>query len=166
MKDERMNPAHKRALRSALHLFETALRNTERELRAGEENGILFQRKVRMDSAQKQQVLGLITSTLEELEGFARELGITPVQETVEGAIMARMSLAWENLENCRPERMKGYGYLDTQAAAVLDPAITHLAQSALQISRLAELNIPSGPKIRNKSRTKTHPGSQPGESQ
>ena len=48
--------------------------------------------------------------------------------------IMAQMSASWADLVDSQSGRLKGYGELDMQAAAVIDPAVNRLARLATEL--------------------------------
>ena len=126
-----------RAIRASLMLFEKALRNADRLLSETEFTGILYYRRSRIDSKHSRIVRKKISKALDEVAKFVKKLHLTPVEENIEGSIMAEMSISWENLEECRSKRMQGYGDLDPNTAALIDPIIGSLARRAIALSNL-----------------------------
>jgi hypothetical protein len=131
----------KRALQASLLLFEESLRTTDRLLNSRDEIGILYYRKSRLSSQRRQLIQKKVSSALIDLAIFVKKLELEPIRDNLEGMIMGEMSISWENLEECRSKRLRGYGKLDPIAVEVIDPAIDQLARTALEINRLIAFN-------------------------
>jgi hypothetical protein len=54
--------------------------------------------------------------------------------------IMAQMSASWADLVDSQSSRLMGYGQLDRQAAALIDPAVNRLAQLAAELGEFFTL--------------------------
>ena len=144
MEDPILSSPQERSLRSSLLLFEKALRMIDRLLSDGNESGILFSRKSHLNDQTRELIHQKIVATLKELEEYAAILGLKPSKESLESVIMAEMGISWENLEECRSKRMRGYGSLSPRSVEMIDPAIDHFAGIALELSRMATQK-PSG---------------------
>ncbi len=68
-------------------------------------------------------------------------MGLSSTEENIESEIMADMSISWENLEECRSSRLRGYGKLDPRVVKIIDPAINEFAHIALELSGLVSNN-------------------------
>jgi hypothetical protein len=143
MKKHLLTRAHERSLQSSLFLFEKALRKVDRLISEDNEVGILYFQKSQLDSQMRELIHKKIVATLRELELLVNNLGLKPFEENVENTIMAEMSICWENLEEIRSKRMKGYEELDPQAAELIDSAIDHFANIALELSSMSVLAPP-----------------------
>jgi hypothetical protein len=66
---------------------------------------------------------------------------LSSTEESIESEIMADMSISWENIEECRSNRLKGYGRLNPNAVRIIDSAINYFAQRAIEISGLVTIN-------------------------
>ncbi|HMN15536.1 MAG TPA: hypothetical protein PKD55_24735 [Bellilinea sp.] len=135
--EDYLTESQKRSLTSSLYLFEKALRKAAQLLLEEDVDGIFFSRKSRLSPTKRQYIQKKIFQTLKELANFANQLGLNSTEESVENEIMADMSISWENLEECRSKRLKGYGELDPLVAQLVDPAIDHFARIALELSSL-----------------------------
>ncbi len=137
MEQDLLTRPQKRALTSSLSIFESALRKTHRLLNDSDEKSIFIKRSSNINIQQQRKIKEKIAQTLKELAEFSDMLGLESDEENLEGLIRAEMSISWESLEESRSKRLKGYGEINPQAAALIDNAITHFAQAALLISQL-----------------------------
>lgn len=135
-------PAQQRHLQASLLLFEKALRMAQRLLADDGETGICYRRRAYTDPALSAQ----IERVLDELEDFARLLGFAPLEEDTRQIIAAEMNAAWAALEDCRSERMRGYGKLDAETAAHSDAALQRLSRAALALGAPSEPQTPQLP--------------------
>lgn len=131
------NP-QRRIILAGLKSFEHSLRLVDRCLKGGAETGILYRRKTQMDEHQQQLARQKVQQALTELEALAAMLGFEAVEESQEAVIRAEMSVGWATLEDCRPARLRGYGKMNPELAAAIDPSLAQLSKLALEISRLA----------------------------
>ena len=129
-----LNPNQQNYLYASLRNFEKALRLADQLLAQGDERGILYYQKSNLDSALRQSARDKISLALEELAKLANQLGIEPREENSDQVIMAQMSASWSDLVDSQSGRLKGYGQLDPQAAAQIDPAVNRLAQLAVEL--------------------------------
>lgn len=132
-----LTESQKRSLTSSLFLFEKALRNSAQLLSEENETGIFYSRKSHLSSEKRLLIQKRISQTLTDLSLFAKKMGLSITEESVESEIMADMSISWENIEECRSNRLQGYGNLDPRAVQLIDPAITYFAHTALELSGL-----------------------------
>ncbi|NPV87090.1 MAG: hypothetical protein HPY45_13910 [Anaerolineae bacterium] len=135
-------PAQQRHLQTALLLFEKALRQAQRLLADDGETGICYHRRAYNDPTLSAQ----IERTLDELEDFVRLLGFAPLEEDTRQIIAAEMNAAWAALEDCRSDRMRGYGKLDADTAALSDAALQRLSRAALALGAPSEPQPPQPP--------------------
>jgi hypothetical protein len=129
-----LNPNQQNYLYASLRNFEKALRLADQLLAQGDERGILYYQKSNLDPALRQSARDKISLALEELAKLANQLGIEPREENSDQVIMAQMSASWSDLVDSQSGRLKGYGQLDPQAAALIDPAVNRLAQLAVEL--------------------------------
>lgn len=129
-----LNPNQQNYLYATLSAFEKSLRLADQLLIDGDEQGILYYQKSHLDAALRQSAHHKITQALEQLANFAGQLGFEPREENSDQIIMAQMSASWADLVDSQSSRLKGYGALDPQAAALIDPAVNHLARLAAEL--------------------------------
>lgn len=138
MEQELLTLPQKRALTSSLRIFESALRKADRLLGDADEKGIFVSRGSRIDIQQKRRIQEKITETLKDLAEFSRTLKLESDEvEDFGSVIRAEMSISWESLEESRSKRLKGYGEINPSTAKLIDSAITHFSQVALEIGQM-----------------------------
>jgi len=129
-----LTTSQKRSIQASLLTFERTLRNADRILSNGDENGIFYKRKMQLDQHNRQLIREKISQLLLDLADCRREFEMEAWDEYSERIIMFEMSASWESLEESRSKRLRGYGELDTPTAKKVDKAIDHFAQAALSI--------------------------------
>ncbi len=135
-----LNPNQQNYLYATLSSFEKALRLADQLLAQGDERGILYYQKSNLDPALRQSARQKISLALEELANLANQLGLEPREENSDQMIMAQMSASWSDLVDSQSGRLKGYGQLDNQAAALIDPAVNRLARLAAELGEFFTL--------------------------
>ena len=135
-----LNPNQQNYLYASLRNFEKALRQAEQLLAQGDERGILYYQKSNLDPALRQSARQKISLALEELASLVKQLGLEPRQENSDQLIMAQMSASWSDLVDSQSGRLKGYGQIDPQAAALIDPAVNRLARLAAELGEFFTL--------------------------
>ena len=135
-----LNPNQQNYLYASLRNFEKALRQADQLLAQGDERGILYYQKSNLDPALRQSARQKISLALQELANLADQLGLEPREENSDQLIMAQMSASWSDLVDSQSGRLKGYGQLDPQAAAVVDPAVNRLARLAAELGEFFTL--------------------------
>lgn len=141
MAEINLNSAQKRYLRASLYSFEKSLREIDQILTEGDVAGILFERRLALTAAQREQARDQIAQALQTLASFAHRLGLERSLEDPARIVMAEMSVSWANLEDCRPKRLKSYGELSPEIAREIDPAIDQLVNIAMKLTRLIPVN-------------------------
>jgi hypothetical protein len=135
-----LNPNQQNYLYATLSSFEKALRLADQLLAQGNQRGILYYQKSNLDPALRQSARHKISVALEELANLAKQLGLEPREENSDQMIMAQMSASWSDLVDSQSSRLKGYGPLDPQAAALIDPAVNRLAKMAAELGEVFTL--------------------------
>jgi len=140
-----LNPNQQNYLYASLRSFEKALRLADQLLVQGDERGILYYQKSNLDPAMRQSARNKISLALQELANLVDQLGLEPKEENADQMIMAQMSASWADLVDSQSGRLKGYGQLDLQAAAVIDPAVNRLARLAAELGEFFTLASSNG---------------------
>jgi len=135
-----LNPNQQNYLYASLLSFEKALRLADQLLAQGDERGILYYQKSNLEPDLRQSARQKISLALEELASLANQLGLEPREENSDQMIMAQMSASWADLVDSQSGRLKGYGQLDVQAAALIDPAVNRLARLAAELGEFFTL--------------------------
>ena len=129
-----LNYNQRRSVTIVLRNFEEHLRMTSAWLDGAEENGILYHRKLSLPSAQRQAAKQCVETALETIVVLAQKIDLEPEVEDSAGIIRGEMSVDWANLSDLISRKMKQYGDVNPELRNVLDPAILHLAQLAMEL--------------------------------
>jgi tetratricopeptide (TPR) repeat protein len=140
-----LNPYQQNYLYASLSSFEKALRLADQLLVEDSQRGILYYQKSNLDPAMRQSARNKISQALQELSNLANQLGIEAVEENSDQMIMAQMSASWADLVDSQSGRLEGYGELDRQAAALIDPAVNRLARLASELGEFFTLDSTIG---------------------
>jgi phage terminase small subunit len=140
-----LNPNQQNYLYATLRAFEKSLRLADQLLVDGAEQGILYYQKSYLDAELRQSARHKISLALQELARLANQLGLEPREENSDQMIMAQMSASWADLVDSQSSRLKGYGQVDPQAAALIDPAVNHLARLAAELGEFFTADPSSG---------------------
>ena len=135
-----LNPNQQNYLYASLRSFEKALRLADQLLAQGDERGILYYQKSNLDPALRQSAHDKIIQALQEVANLVERLGLEPREENSDQMIMAQMSASWADLVDSQSGRLKGYGQVDRQAAALIDPAVDRLARRAAELGEFFTL--------------------------
>lgn len=141
MNSDTLNPNQRRFLLISLLSVEKALRKTSQLLTQSSDAGILYTRKPFHHGEFRDTALEKINCILEELETFIKQLGLNPLEEDSARIIVSELTMSWAGLEDCRSNRLKGYGELAPQAADWLDERIEHFASLIIELTRILSIN-------------------------
>jgi hypothetical protein len=147
-----LNPYQKASLAIVLRMFEEDLRLADSWLDGRQAEGILYSRQLHLMPPQRATARGRITAALDEIAALAEKLGLEQEVENPDGLILSKMSIAWANLLDSQANKLQRYGDVSPDAAAVIDPPIQRLAQSALELALLFEnrSSTPASPDAEN----------------
>jgi hypothetical protein len=136
---ELLNPQQRSSLRITLQSFEKNLREAQSWLDGAEENGILYKAKLQISKAHRQQLTGEISEALNQIGALSRKFELEKKEENPLSLIRSEMVISWANLLDSRTAKMARYGNISTGLAAMLDPAVDDLAETALYLSKIFE---------------------------
>jgi len=143
MKGNPFSPPQLRRIRITIQLLEETLRRADRLLADGDFKGILYSYKIQISFEKQRLFHDKIMETLAYIERLVKELGIEPVEYSVERIITGELGISWENLEECRPKHMKGYGEMDPDAKESLDVVIDDLIKEVAGLGDLIHAHLP-----------------------
>jgi hypothetical protein len=139
-----LNVAQRRVVLVTLQRLERALADQEQLLRP--EAPLSLNQRVLDVSRQTAATLNALSDEARAaIEGLARQFGLPASKESVRRILQGTLSVMWADLEDTRPEKLRGYGPVDPSAAAELAPVIDRLIalvqamQSAIEQDRLIE---------------------------
>lgn len=142
-----LNVAQHAALAVVLCHFEQSLRQAEMWLQGQQTSGIPYRTSLRLSAERRATMSARITEALEGIAHLTERFGLRPVDELLENKIASEMSINWANLIDTRSDKLRRYGSVDPGLHELLDPAIEHLAQLALEIASLARGKSKEGSK-------------------
>jgi len=137
MNQTKLTESQRRYLRSCLISFEKALRHAAHLIEDKDKDCILYCQRLNLSYEQRQLVHNQIDRSLLEIKALVEALGIEVKEENSAQIITAEMSISWSDLVDGHSSRLKGYGEVNPDVAAILDPAIDRLAMMAMELSNL-----------------------------
>lgn len=138
---DELNVSQERFIRSTFLAFENSLRRI-RSLITINDQGILFHRTNLLNRKDVGEILNRIDIALEMIKRYADLFHFEPFDEDIAHEIVAEMSISWQTLEECRPERIAGYGDLPKKSADLIDGVIDDLVEKALEILEITKSYI------------------------
>lgn len=137
--NELLNPQQRSSLRTTLLSFEKNLREAQSWLDGNEEDGILYKAKLHMSEEHRRQCARQIAEALGQIRSLSRSLELEKKEEDPLSLIRSEMVISWANLLDSRSAKLGRYGDISAGLAGKLDPAIGHLAETALYLSKIFE---------------------------
>jgi len=132
-----LNLAQRTALLSTLIHLERALIETEQMLDRPP-SGVTFTTEVDWSEACAQDLRSLCAAARSQIAEMVDVFGL-PVQHlNGRRIVVGEMSIAWVNLEELRPERLRRYGDVDPALSETLTPRLERLMEQVLAIQSLA----------------------------
>lgn len=134
-----LNGNHRRVLAITLRRIELAAWHLEDQMtRGGTPELALTHFIEEPDAHQKAALLFLIHRLRQEIAAFAREYGLEVQEESFLRTTTAEFTLLWCDLEEVRPEKLRGYGPLPPPAGEMLSPRVQHLIELTLAVNEVA----------------------------
>jgi hypothetical protein len=118
---------HGRVITSRLAGLEKALDEIEGLLVTGSGNEVFNRRVDNITTVEKDTLRELISEARRELRSVAEEFSLESETENVRGRIASLLAFGWSDLEDTRPEKLRGYGKMPPEAAAFLSPRVQRL---------------------------------------
>lgn len=137
--DDQLNEYQKRSVETVLCLFEQNLRHARYWLQGGEESGILYHRQMRVSARQREMIEQRINLALALVAEIAQTFDLKSKEENMNGWLMGEMSVSWANLIDSCSTKLRRFGDVDPALSGTLDPAMSSLAQVALDIAQMIE---------------------------
>lgn len=136
-----LNQSQTNSLWISLAGFEEALHRIERWLEEGEESGILYTRRLKLESATKKMIRKEVENSLSTIKSLAQKYGLERREESLNGHILGQLSICWADLFDTKSKRLKGYGKIDPAVVEEIDRDIESLSEKAMQIINIIEKN-------------------------
>ncbi len=123
----KLDEHHRHRLETTVQLIEESIARCERWLEASRE-GIVRVVHGSIDEKGRQRLANDLARLRAGMERVAAEFELEARPVDLAQVLNAEFSAAWVMLENCRPQRMKGYGVaFDPEEAAALNRSIDGL---------------------------------------
>ncbi len=130
-----LNEPQSRSLKNVLiemeHLVERS-RALRRKVSRSDEEGALIHSHTDLSGKQLHELEIFEDKTQKKLMMLRDTFELKPVDEDLVRQLASSFSILWADLEDERPQRMRGYGKYESPAEAVLEPAIQELVELCL----------------------------------
>jgi hypothetical protein len=124
----KLHELHARSLESTLILADESLLRMRRLLREAGQEGIVRQVTNTMNEDARHDLIGAIDELARDFQSFAADFSLEQHDLDLRRVLDAELSSLWVDLQDCRPDRMKGYGQTFTpEAGALLENRIERL---------------------------------------
>jgi hypothetical protein len=124
----KLHPFHARSLESGLSLADASVLLMERLLVEGGEQGVVRKIENTLAPEMRATLLDGVQALRDMLTAMAEQFSLQPHPLDIRRVLDAETSSLWVLFEDCRPERMKGYGQeFSPEARAELDQTIDRL---------------------------------------
>jgi len=101
---------HARSLEATLSQAEESIHRMEHLLAEAGQDGVVRKVQCELPEDTRTRLLAGVTSLQELLATMAQSFSLQPHPLDLRRVLNAEISSLWVMFENCRPERMKGYG--------------------------------------------------------
>jgi hypothetical protein len=88
----------------------------------------------------------MIAAALDQIRTLKEHYGFEVDEQNLARSVAAEMSISWENLMDARSKGLAGYGQVDPRVGIELEPVIRSLAETALKLSLLFEVQEEEDP--------------------
>ncbi len=102
---------------------------------AEQEQGVLYQRSLRLTPEQRAAMLEQIDAALQQIGRLAAQFDLAAAEQDLAAVLAARMSADWATLVDLKSARLRRYGPVNQDLAESLDPALDALLQAALALA-------------------------------
>lgn len=134
-----LNESQRRSLGVTMRRVELAVWRLEERLARAEPPDLVLTRFTNEPSdEQRSALLRLIAEVRREIAQIAEDYNLEVNEENVVRSIMGEFSLLWADLEDTRPQKLRRYGPVRSQAIETLGPPVQRLIQLVLAIDRVA----------------------------
>lgn len=138
MSRELLNPHQHLALTITLRHLEKTLRGILADL-VSEEQAILYRSQITLPEALRPEVRARVEAALEQIAWLAQTFALEP--ETIDNTARLRgpLALLRSDLYDVQAAKLRRFGDVNPDLAAVLDPAVLELIGLLHEISRAAQ---------------------------
>lgn len=104
----------------------------------GEPPRLLSQRSLDVSRQGAAELQRLASEAQQEIGVIASLCHLAPVKESARSILLGKLSVLWADLEDTRPEKLRRYGAVDSEAITALGPHLDRLI--SLVLTMQAEL--------------------------
>ncbi len=136
----KLHEYHARSLEATLSRVDEALNRMERLLIAGGQQGVVRKIENTLSPGSNEILLAEVRSLRKMVVSLAQTFSLEPHPLDIRRVLDAEISTMWVLFENCRPERMKGYGQaFAKEAREALEKNVEMLLAQILKLRRRLE---------------------------
>jgi hypothetical protein len=106
----KLHEFHARSLESSLILADESVLRIRRLLRDGGQRGIIRRITNSLSDEKRAELLASAEALHRTFTKFAEDFSLEPHPLDLRRVLDAELSSLWVDLQDCRPDRMKGYG--------------------------------------------------------
>jgi len=134
-----INDNHRRALSAGLGLLDEALCQFQRWAEGAETRSVLFEERNNLSPSQRKRINALISDLQARITELRDALGLERRVQSVSHSIRAQCSVLWESLVESESRYLRGYGEVNPEAAAYLDPKMEAIIDRLFALSAIAD---------------------------
>jgi hypothetical protein len=136
----KLHEYHARSLEATLSRVDEALNRMERLLTAGGQEGVIRKIENTLSPGSNEILLAEVRSLRKMVVSLAQTFRLEPHPLDIRRVLDAEISTMWVLFENCRPERMKGYGQaFAKEAREALEKNVEMLLAQILKLRKRLE---------------------------
>ncbi len=132
-----LNENQTRAVAVTLRLLEERLSDIERVI-VEDEEGVLYRRTARFSPEQREKMDKLIRAMRGQIRRAAVRFHLPQEEQDAARAIVGKLMLSWESLEDSRPRKLGAYGTVDPALKETLDPILQELIRLLFRLEAVA----------------------------
>lgn len=133
-----LNDAHRRNLRIVLNLVEEKMKAVESRLARPEESGLLYTVKSDLHPDVEATLRRQVAAAYMLIRRLKARFALPTETTLASREILKGLPQLWVMLQESESRRLRGYGDIDPDDAAALDPLIEQLAQLMLDMEAVA----------------------------
>ena len=124
-----LNENQKRAVYITLAMVDEMLSELERLSLNQSISGVLHRMDTSLTEPQQQKMFVLIHQAREEMKRIAETFQFQPKIRKIQPKISGILTIMWNDLEDIKSSKLKGYGTVDPQLKETLDPHLDRLIE-------------------------------------
>ena len=136
----KLHELHARSLSSALGLADSSVQRMERLLTEGGQPGVVRPVEDTLSAEKRRELLEAVETLKRQVNEAAARFDLEKHPLDIHRVLQGEISSLWVIFEDCRPDRMKGYGQIfDPDVKAALEDTVNELTSQTLKIRALME---------------------------